>query len=313
MSEPSIPSGDVLNETKSNKLVATASHFKDRAPWFKSRVPALFLSRQVKYEDFFTSADNLRGYVNGEGIHPTKTLALNWLAKDDLLPQGFRLLDVGCGPGVLPNLISKHPSLSQRIAYTGSDQSEEALSNCRKSCPSNFTFLRCDLQTEKLPDLFDVIVINDVIEHLPNYREVISAAISTGPSVFILTTFGVVPGLKRDRRLWNKKGKCYMNSYNFSSLYEFLRSKTNDLRLADLGTQEFERFWFPKKSLLLFYLRLSEEKILWSGSSWTNESELSSGSCQQSLKRAVGQYLNKLQARKSFGDSPSLAGKEICK
>jgi hypothetical protein len=117
-----------------------------------------------------------------------------------------------------------------------------------------------------------------VIEHLPNYREVILAAINTGPKVFILTTFGVIPGLKRDRRLWNKKSKCYMNSYSFSSLYEFLRSQTNDLRLADLGTQEFDRFWFPNKSLLLFYLRLSEEKILWPGSGWTNESELSSES-----------------------------------
>jgi SAM-dependent methyltransferase len=279
MSEPSIPSGYVLNETKSNKLFATASYLKDRAgPWLKSRVPALFFSRQVKYEGFSTSADNLRRYVNGEGIHPTKTLALDWLAKDDLLPQGFTLLDVGCGPGVLANLISKHPTLSQRVTYTGIDQSDEALSYCRKSCPSNYTFLRCNLQTEKLPDHYDVTIINDVIEHLPNYREVILAAISTGPKVFILTTFGVIPGLKRDRRLWNKKRKCYMNSYSFSSLYEFLRSQTNDLRLADLGTQEFDRFWFPNKSLLLFYLRLSEEKILWSGSGWTNGSELSSES-----------------------------------
>src|SRR6266567_5338682 len=106
MSEPAIPSNYVFNETKSNKLFATASHFRKRAgPWLKYRVPALFLSRQVKYEGFSTSADNLQRYVNGEGIHPRKTLALNWLAKDDLLPHGFTLLDVGCGPGVLANLV----------------------------------------------------------------------------------------------------------------------------------------------------------------------------------------------------------------
>lgn len=234
-------------------------------------LPRLSGDKQVRYMAWNVPSETLADAVKRQGDHPAKMIALEWLAREPLLQEKFSLLDVGCGPGVLAGMIERHPALSRRISYTGIDQSEAALEWCRANFTGDFRFLNVNLQKDPLPGSYDVITINEVIEHLPHYREVINQVLDLKPGIFILTTFGVVPGLRRDRLRWNGKHANYMNSYSFDKLYEFLRSKTPHLWVADLGTQKFDRYWFPQKALLAFYLRLKEEKVVWTGQGWVKE------------------------------------------
>ncbi len=233
-------------------------------------LPRLTGRKQVRYLGWDVATEKLDDAVRRQGDHPAKTLALDWLTREASLPERFSLLDVGCGPGVLAGMIDRHPTLRGRVSYTGIDQSESALERCRATYTGDFTFLKVNLQADPLPDRYDVITINEVVEHLPHYREVIELALSMRPKIFVLTTFGVIPGLQRDRVRWNARHQSYMNSYSFEKLYEFLRAQPGQLWTADLGSQAFDRYWFPQKAILVFYLRLEEPKVLWTGEGWTS-------------------------------------------
>ena len=117
--------------------------------------------RSVRYRAFSAAPDILDDFTTRQGDHPTKLLALRWLTSDPLLGETFSLLDIGCGPGVFARMI-RDAGLSDRIRYTGLDQSGSALDYCRSKYP--FRFLQRDLQTEGLPaEKFDVITIHEVV------------------------------------------------------------------------------------------------------------------------------------------------------
>lgn len=234
-------------------------------------LPRLGFNKQVRYLGWDRTTEVLDDAVKRYGDHPTKALTLDWLAREPDLPEKVSLLDIGCGPGVLAGMIERHPALRARVAYTGVDQSEAALQYCRAHFPKDYQFLNVNLQREQPPGRYDVAMIHEVVEHLPNYRDIIEAALALGPRIFVLTTFGAIPGLRRDRIRWNQQHQCYMNSYSFEKLYEYLRGKTSQVWMADLGTQEFSRYWFPRKSLLAFYLKLDAEKIVWTQQGWTTQ------------------------------------------
>lgn len=240
--------------------------------WLRTGLlPRFSPGKQVQYLGWDAPTESLDETVNKHLDHPAKALALDWLEREPLLPEKFTLLDVGCGPGVLPAMIEQHSTLKNRVSYTGIDQSEPALERCRAVYQGDFQFLKINLQTEEIPERCDVVMISEVIEHLPHYREVVESALALKPRILVLTTFGVIPGLRRDRLRWNEKHKAYMNSYSFARLYEYLRSKTDQLWVADFGTQDFTRYWFTRKALLVFYLRLAEKRTLWTQQGWVTQ------------------------------------------
>jgi len=234
-------------------------------------LPRLGTTKSVRYLGWDVAAESMDETVAKHLDHPTKAIMLDWLAADPLLPERFSLLDIGCGPGVLAAMIARHPQLKTRVRYTGLDQSAPALEYCRASYGSGFEFLNLDLQTQSLPGHYDAVVISEVVEHLPHYKPFITAALALRPRVFALTTFGAIPGLRRDRLRWNAGHQAYMNSYSFAQLHEFLRAQTGQLYVADLGTQEFTRYWFPRKTLAVFYLRLAEARVTWTPDGWKKE------------------------------------------
>ncbi len=230
------------------------------------KVPAIFhriISTKVKYKGFSKQdEETFDVFVNKHLDHPAKRQALSWLATDTLLDGGFSLLDVGCGPGVLPHMILCDPLLRDRITYVGVDQSKNAIQYCKNKLPKEYTAICQDVLIDALPKgKFDVIMINEVIEHIPYYDQLISAAIAKRPKIFILTTFAAIPEYKRDRLLWRSDLKCYMNSYSFKKLFLYLRNKIAcPILICDYGTTDFNRYWFPKKASVVWYIRLGAEK-----------------------------------------------------
>jgi hypothetical protein len=159
-------------------------------------------------------------------------------------------------------MIIRHTDLRKRIIYFGVDQSQNAIRYCRATLPQNYKLLCQDVLTGGLPeDSFDVIMINEVLEHIPYYDQIISAAIAKKPKILIITTFAVLPDLKRDRILWRPDKDCYMNSYSFQKFFLYLRSNVKcPILIHDYGTIKFNRFWFPRKAQIMWYLRLENEE-----------------------------------------------------
>src|SRR5687767_11347863 len=106
-------------------------HFKKTQRFLANELHARMGQKSVRYTAFDATTDVLGNFIERQGEHPTKALALNWLEQDKTLPERFSLLDVGCGPGVFAKMVLNHPVLSSRISYTGIDQSENALAYCR--------------------------------------------------------------------------------------------------------------------------------------------------------------------------------------
>ncbi|MGV3723705.1 MAG: class I SAM-dependent methyltransferase [Actinomycetota bacterium] len=212
------------------------------------------VKQRVRYTGWST---DLNAFVAKrlENPRPTKVKTIEWLTREPLLEDSFSLLDIGCGPGVFARMLELS-ALSERVRYTGVDQSEDALRHCRSTLPPSYNFIQRDVLREGVPEgQFDVIVINEVVEHMPNYRDLIDAALAKHPKVLVITAFAVLPEQAKDRYLWNANYTCYMNTYSFNGFHQYLREKSGrPVQILDLGSESDETAEFPRKALILFYL-----------------------------------------------------------
>lgn len=212
------------------------------------------VKQRVRYTGWSTDLD---AFVAKRLEHPrpTKVKAIEWLTREPLLEDRFSLLDIGCGPGVFARMLDAS-ALSERVRYTGVDQSEQAVAHAQGTLPASYHFVIRDVLQDGLPEgKFDVIVINEVVEHMPNYRDLIDAALAKRPRVLVITAFAVLPEQAKDRYLWNANYTCYMNTYSFSGFHQYLREKSGrPIQILDLGSESDETAEFPRKALILFYL-----------------------------------------------------------
>lgn len=87
---------------------------------------------------------------------------------EEALERPIRVLDVGCGSGVLGQYIANTPN----VTYVGTDLSESALTLARQRVPQG-TFHQADMETgPKFEGTFDVIVFAEVLLY-GNYVEVL--------------------------------------------------------------------------------------------------------------------------------------------
>jgi len=211
------------------------------------------VKQQVKYTWWDTDLDAFVA-KRLRDPRPTKVQAIEWLAAEPLLGPTFSLLDVGCGPGVFAQMLHRSV-LNERMRYTGVDQSDQALVHARRTLPETYSFIRRDVLREGMPTGdFDVIAINEVVEHTPNYRDMIDAALAKQPKVLVITTFAVLPEQPKDRYLWNANYTCYMNTYSFNGFHQYLRESGRPLKIMDFGSETDETKEFPTKAMILFYL-----------------------------------------------------------
>ncbi len=88
------------------------------------------------------------------------------------IPQkdGLKILDAGCGEGHLLERLTKKNSSHQ---YHGIDITDIALKRAKERCPSA-NISKMDLSDIGFEDeTFDVITCSEVLEHIPEYPEVI--------------------------------------------------------------------------------------------------------------------------------------------
>lgn len=85
------------------------------------------------------------------------------------------ILDIGCGDGGSTIRIAKYYNVSMNNVH-GLDYNVDLITTCKKV----FNASSIDLETDHIPyedNTFDLVICNQVLEHLKNYKKTISEAI----------------------------------------------------------------------------------------------------------------------------------------
>ena len=145
------------------------------------------LSEIEKFDDFATDWWDANGRM--KSLHDINPLRLEYIMQQTDL-TGKRVLDVGCGGGILTEKIAQQAS-----ATIGIDASSEMTAIARTHAKqSNLDILYIDTDIEHLTQFtqtgFDVILCMELLEHVPSYGSVIAAckkALNPGGIVIFAT------------------------------------------------------------------------------------------------------------------------------
>lgn len=123
------------------------------------------------------------------GIHPKhKVINYHKFFIDNIL-QGEKVLDIGCGNGMLTYDIAEKAD-----EVTGIDISKKNIETAKKKFNrDNLHFIIEDATCLKLENNFDVIVLSNVLEHIKKRNEFLSRIKNLAPKILIR-----VPLLTRD-------------------------------------------------------------------------------------------------------------------
>ncbi|MFO0357498.1 MAG: class I SAM-dependent methyltransferase [Sphingobacteriaceae bacterium] len=133
--------------------------------------------------------------------------------------------EVGCGSGAVLEELSKCNN-NKTINYFGFDISKDAINIANKRSNSNLSFYLKDITDSSNTDLFDVLLVVDVIEHLPNYFSFLEAIQKKSThTVFHIPLDMFVWSLFRENMLIESK-KRVGHIHNFSE--DFILSVIED-------------------------------------------------------------------------------------
>jgi len=103
------------------------------------------------------------------GVNKRHLCIANWLQKHNLGSMNS-VLEIGCGVGTLSQLIIKNSPLAQ---FTGIDISDESIEHARtKIKTARTSFIAGDILSLELSQEFDMVILADVMEHLPQDKYV---------------------------------------------------------------------------------------------------------------------------------------------
>ncbi len=159
-------------------------------------------------------------------LHQINPLRLNWIDERSNL-AGKRVLDVGCGGGILAE------SMAERGAnVTGIDLADAPLSVARlhaleTGIELEYAAVSAEDYAEQQPESFDVVTCLEVLEHVPNPASTVAACaalVKPGGSVYLST-------INRNPKSW---------------LFAIVGAEYV-LKLLPKGTHEFNKFIRPSE------------------------------------------------------------------
>jgi SAM-dependent methyltransferase len=110
--------------------------------------------------------DDYVGRMVAVGINDRHHAIVGWLRHFGLRP-GHRVLEIGCGIGTLTHLLADAVGPSGKI--TATDLSPKSIETARDRLATfrNIRFAAGDVLEIEIDGVFDVVVLPDVIEHIP--------------------------------------------------------------------------------------------------------------------------------------------------
>lgn len=134
----------------------------------------------------------------GNGVHPKHRLINYHQFFTKRIVKGETVLDVGCGYGVLAFSMAEAGGI-----VTGIEISERNFNGAQENFSHpNITYLLGDVLETDFDQSFDVVVMSNVLEHLPNRPEFLrNVTRSVSPKRFLIR----VPLFERDWRVPLKK------------------------------------------------------------------------------------------------------------
>ena len=139
------------------------------SPWI--RKPNFKNLKEIDYNDYW----QFRGWQLNKKLKPREYLLL------DIIPLGSRVADIGCGNSLLPVKL-KEKGCSVSVA----DISETVLSQYKTLGLQSFKIDLENIASLKLESNFDYMILSEVLEHIKNPEQIISA-LKPHTKYFLLT------------------------------------------------------------------------------------------------------------------------------
>lgn len=126
--------------------------------------PEKSLRRLFRTQEDIDLLINERATVLGRGEHPKHRLTHYHDFFVERIPEGARVLDIGCGYGAVARSIAKRVS---NVQVTGMDIDERFIAQARAAeNPANLTFLVGDALTSLPHDSWHTVILSNILEHL---------------------------------------------------------------------------------------------------------------------------------------------------
>lgn len=92
----------------------------------------------------------------------------------DSIKDAETVIDIGCGSGLVVNLLAKKYPLKSFTAIDFADSIVFAKDFARQNNLNNINYIKCDILDLSLTDKFDVVICQGVLHHIPNYLQAYS-------------------------------------------------------------------------------------------------------------------------------------------
>lgn len=159
----------------------------------------------------------------------------------EMVEKGQKVLDIGCGDGLLLNALAQ-----KEVLVSGVDISEEGVKKCREK---GFNALVVDISTENLPfqdGAFDAVIMLDVLEHLYAPEAFLQEAVRVSKKYIIIgvPNFNSLPArlqvLRGDVPENNRTNKGHVYWFNYDILISMLSKHNLVITQVEVNTF-FER------------------------------------------------------------------------
>ena len=205
----------------------------------RGKKPSYGLKHLFNIQDQLSWVINERAMAYGSGVHPKHKLTSYHDFFIDNICNGQKVLDVGCGYGAVARSIALALKDSRVL---GIDLNSKNIAKATSVInPKNLAFIEADASKFKFNEIFDVVVLSNVLEHIVNRVDFIkSLKISSGAKKFLIR----VPLFERDWEMPMRRelGVNYFSDNDHKIEHSFKEFKS-EVEMADFKITNYQTLW----------------------------------------------------------------------
>tara|TARA_Y100001968_G_C19453940_1_gene770810 strand:+ start:6245 stop:7012 length:768 start_codon:yes stop_codon:yes gene_type:complete len=203
--------------------------------------PKRSLKRIFRVKDKLEWIINERAINYDSGIHPKHRLTGYHEFFIERIKNGQRVLDVGCGNGVVALDIAIKCPLSKIIGVDiNKNNIDKANQYLKEKSIDNIRFIYGDINNEKKIES-DIVVLSNILEHIKDRKSfLINIYELSNANIFLIR----VPLFERDWQIpLRRELGIYYYSDNDHEIEHTIEEFENEMRLANLKVTEIKTIW----------------------------------------------------------------------